>query len=54
MFFLLRPCRVRSTVQSSRDEHPKAPEARKLRGPGGQAEVAGTQRRVMDARRGLL
>lgn len=54
MFFLLRPCRVRSTVQSSRDEHPKAPEARELRGPRGQAEAAGAQRSVMHARRGLL
>ena len=34
VFFLLRPCRVKSMVQSSRDKHPKAPEACEHRGPG--------------------
>lgn len=41
-------------MQSSKDEHPKALEARELRGPRGQAEAAEAQRRAMDARRGLL
>lgn len=34
VFFLLRPCRVKSMVKNSRDEHRKAPETHEHHGPG--------------------
>lgn len=54
VFFVLRPCRMKSTVLRSREEYPKAPDGREPCGLREEAEAIGAQRKVKGTGRGVV